>query len=101
MVKHIVFFGLVDEFEGKNKSEIGEWIKKELEALMGVVPVLRKIEVGLNAPDAPQDNYDLSLYTEFDSMDDLNAYQIHPAHKQVAALIGKVKSARACVDYLV
>ncbi len=99
MIKHIVFFGIADGVDGKTKSESAEFIKSELENLINLIPVLRKIEVGLNAADAPQDNFDLSLYTEFDSMADLDAYQVHPEHKRVAALIAKVKTARACVDY--
>lgn len=99
MIKHVVFFGIADGFEGKSKLEIMSEIKSELENLKNLIPELQAIEVGLNASDAPRDNYDLSLYTEFATMDDLNSYQIHPEHKRVAALIGKVKTTRACVDY--
>lgn len=99
MIKHIVFFSFVDSYEGMNKNEIAQEIKTQLEALQDLVPQLRKIEVGINLADAPVGNYDLALYTEFDTMADLDAYQIHPEHKRVAAFIGKVKSQRACVDY--
>ena len=99
MIKHIVFFSFVDSYEGMNKNEIAQEIKTQLEALQDLVPQLRKIEVGINLADAPVGNYDLVLYTEFDTMADLDAYQIHPEHKRVAAFIGKVKSQRACVDY--
>jgi hypothetical protein len=99
MIKHIVFFGIVEEAEGKNKNEIMQYIKDELENLIHLVPQLRKIEVGLNHPEAPAGNFDLALYSEFDNMADLDAYQVHPEHKRVAAYIGKVKTSRACVDY--
>ena len=99
MIKHIVFFGIVEEAEGKNKNEIMQYIKDELENLIHLVPQLRKIEVGLNHPEAPAGNFDLALYSEFDNMADLDAYQVHPEHKRVAAYIGKVKISRACVDY--
>ena len=32
-------------------------------------------------------------------MADLDTYQVHPEHKRVAAYIGKVRTARAAVDY--
>ena len=99
MIKHIVFFSFVDSYEGMSKNEILHEVKTQLEALDGLIPELRKIEVGINHPEAPATNYDLSLYTEFDSMADLDAYQIHPEHKRVAGFIGKVKTERACVDY--
>lgn len=99
MIKHIVFFSFVDSYEGMSKNEILHEVKTQLEALDGLVPELRKIEIGINHPEAPATNYDLSLYTEFDSMADLDAYQIHPEHKRVAGFIGKVKTERACVDY--
>ncbi len=99
MIKHIVFFGIADEFEGMKKAELCGKIKSELEALQSLIPELKFIEVGINHPDAPAGNYDLALYSEFDSMEALNAYQIHPEHQRVAAFIGKVKTSRACVDY--
>lgn len=99
MIKHIVFFNLANQAEGKTKAENALIIKEGLEKLMGVVPQLRKIEVGINHPDTPQTNWDIVLYSEFDSVDDLNIYQEHPEHKKVGAYIGKVKTDRACVDY--
>ncbi|MDO9634959.1 MAG: Dabb family protein [Paludibacter sp.] len=99
MIKHIVFFGIVEEAAGRSKMEIMQFIKKELENLIHSIPELKKIEVGINHPDAPLGNYDLVLYSEFDSMADLDAYQVHPEHKRVASYIGTVKVSRACVDY--
>lgn len=99
MIKHIVFFGIADEAEGKSKADNLKFIKKELEALIHLIPELKKIEVGINHPEAPESNFDLALYTEFESMKELDIYQVHPEHKRVAAYIGKVKTSRACVDY--
>lgn len=99
MIKHVVFFGIVDEAEGKSKSEILHYIKVELENLMGLIPELKGIEVGINLPDAPAGNYDLALCGEFESLTDLSSYQAHPAHQRVADYIAKVKTSRACVDY--
>ena len=99
MIKHRVFFGWVETANGKSKAEHALVIKEELENLKHLIPEIIKIEVGINHPDAPQDNYDLALYSEFDSFETLNIYQEHPEHKRVAAYIGKVKSSRAAVDY--
>jgi iron-sulfur cluster repair protein YtfE (RIC family) len=99
MIKHIVFFGIADKAEGKTKTEMLQFIKQELEALIHLIPQLKKIEVGINHPEAAVGNYDLALYTEFENMADLDIYQVHPEHKRVAAYIGKVKTSRACIDY--
>lgn len=99
MIKHIVFFNIAAEFDGQSKSELCSHIKAELEALVDLIPELEKIEVGINHPAAPEGNFDLALYSEFASMQALEKYQVHPEHQRVAAFIGKVKTARACVDY--
>lgn len=99
MIKHIVFFGLAEEAEGKSKAENALYIKNELENLIHHIPELKKIEVGINHPQASADNFDISLYTEFENMKDLQNYVDHPEHKRVAAYVGKVKTSRACVDY--
>ncbi|NCB69619.1 MAG: Dabb family protein [Bacteroidia bacterium] len=99
MIKHIVFFNLAENAEGKSKAENAAYIKAELEALKNLIPEIITIEVGINHPVAPAGNFDISLYSEFASIADLDVYQVHPEHKRVAAYIGKVKTDRACVDY--
>ena len=99
MIKHIVCFRLADEAEGKTKAENAQIIKEGLENLVNLIPQLRKIEVGINHPATSATNFDVVLYSEFDSIDDLNTYQEHPEHKKVGAYIVKVKTDRVCVDY--
>jgi hypothetical protein len=99
MIKHIVFFGLADNAEGKTKAENALIIKSELENLKHLIPEIKKIEVGINYPNAPKTNYDIALYSEFDTFEDVDIYQEHPEHKKVAAYIGKVRISRAAVDY--
>ena len=60
---------------------------------------LKKGEIVINSKDAPQDNYTISLLCDFENIDDLNAYQVHPAHVEFGKFIGTVKTARACIDY--
>lgn len=99
MIKHIVFFGLADMAEGKTKAENAQIIKQELENLKNLIKEIKYIEVGINHKDAPDGNTDIALYSEFDSLDDMNAYQVHPEHKKVAAYIGKVRTSRVAIDY--
>ena len=99
MIKHIVFFGLAENAEGKTKAENAQIIKQGLENLIHLIPEIKKIEVGINYPNAPKTNYYIALYSEFDNFEDVNIYQEHPEHKKVASYVGKVRISRAAVDY--
>lgn len=99
MIKHIVFFCLAENAEGKTKVENAAIIKKELENLARFIPEIKRIEVGINVPNAPKTDYDIALNSEFESFADLDIYQEHPEHKKVASFIGKVRTSRAAVDY--
>lgn len=93
MIKHIVMWKIKSE----NKENNLNTMKEKLEALNGKIDVLRKIEVGINNNEANE--YDIMLYSEFDSMDDLNVYQKHPEHVKVGAFVKEVAEKRSCVDY--
>jgi phenylalanyl-tRNA synthetase alpha subunit len=99
MIKHIVFFCLAENAEGKSKAENAALIKSQLENLKNFIPEIKKIEVGINIPNAKKTDFDIALYSEFNNFEELDVYQEHPEHKRVAAYIGKVKTARAAVDY--
>lgn len=100
MLKHIVFFQLAESAEGKSKVENAQIIKERLENLIHSIPQIKKMEVGINIPNAPKTDFDIALYSEFESFEDLDIYQDHPNHQEVAAYIGKVRTARAAVDYI-
>jgi hypothetical protein len=88
------------EAEGKTKAENCRYIKERLEALPPIIPQLKKIEVGINFnPSAMA--YDMALYSEFDSPEDLEIYQNHPDHKKVSEYVAKVREERAVVDYTI
>ena len=80
MVKHIVLWKLKDEAEGNDKDTNMRIIKERLEALVGVVPGLLKLEVGFNYV---KNDFDLCLYSEFVSNEALENYDSHPAHLAV------------------
>ena len=99
MVKHIVFFRLADEAEGKSKMENAQIIKQGLMSLLDKVPVLKFERVGINIPNAKKTDYDICLECEFASWEDVDIYQNHPEHLKVAGYIAKCRTARAAVDY--
>ncbi len=98
MVKHIVLFRLLSSMGQEKKASVMQAFKEGIESLPREIPFIRKIEVGLNAN--PEEEFDIALYSEFDTMDDVRAYAVHPAHKAVAALLKDCKESRSCVDYV-
>lgn len=100
MLKHIVMWQFKDEAEGKTKQENCEYIKAMLEALPAKISLIKKLEVGIHEG-VPTMAADMSLYTEFESMADLNAYQVHPDHVKVSEYVAKVRTSRMVCDYTV
>jgi len=98
MVKHIVFWKLKESAHGNSRADNARLIKEKLEALRGVIPGLLRIEVGLDFSRSEQ-SADLALYSEFATRADLDAYQVHPAHKALLPFIGEARSERQLVDY--
>ena len=81
MVKHIVLFKLKDEASADEKLAAMNDFKKAIEALPAKIPVIRKIEVGLNIN--PAETWTMirrSLTVEFDTLDDVKFYAAHPDH---------------------
>lgn len=97
MVKHIVLFKLKDEVPDAEKLVVMNKFKEAIEALPAVIPVIRKIEVGLNTN--PGETWHIALYSEFDNLDDVKFYATHPLHVAAGKIIAEAKESRACVDY--
>ena len=47
----------------------------------------------------PAETWSIALYSEFDTLDDVMFYAVHPDHVAAGKLIAEVKESRACVDY--
>jgi len=97
MIKHIVLFKLKDEISVEEKLVVMNKFKEAIETLPRVISVIRKIEVGLNVN--PAESWNIALYSEFDSLDDLKMYATHPDHVAAGKILADTKESRACVDY--
>jgi hypothetical protein len=98
VIKHIVFWKLKDFAEGATKHENALKAKALLEDMRGKIPGMVKLEVGLNFETSDSAS-DISLYTEFESREALDAYQIHPVHMKVKDFLPRVRNERRVVDY--
>ena len=97
MIKHIVLFKLKNEMPVDVKLAAMNAFKEAIEVLPARIPVIRKIEVGLNMN--PAETWSIALYSEFDTLEDVKFYATHPDHVAAGKLIAEVKESRACVDY--
>ena len=97
-MKHIVMWTLKDEFNGKNKQQLAEELKKQLLALKDIIPQIKNIEVGINSINHEK-NHDLVLITEFKNTEDLTIYSKHPEHLKVVEFVKNIATGRAAVDF--
>lgn len=97
MIKHIVSWKLkaTDDAE---KAEAFATIASSLTALVPVIKQIRSLTVGRNVAN-PGSNWDLALVAHYDSLAALKAYQEHPEHQRVSAIIAELVSDKAAVDF--
>lgn len=93
MITHIVFFKLKDP-----SAENIERTRAVLTSMEGQLPMLRHLEVGVDILRTER-SYDIALITKFDSLADLDAYQVHPFHVEVASFIAGVRESAVAVDF--
>ena len=95
MIVHIVMF----KFKDDNKEENIVKTKELLNSLESKIEELVSMEVGVNF-DKAERAFDLSLYSKFQTKNDLNTYATHSEHLKVVEFIKSVVSASKVVDYI-
>lgn len=100
MFKHIVMWRFIEGANGKSKQEHALWAKESLEALVGVVPEIISLEVGVNVCVAGT-AYDAVLVSAFEDAEAMERYKSHPAHAAVAACFKGITEVRAEADYVI
>ena len=93
MITHIALFKLVH-----TNPETVEEARKVLAGLAGKIPQLHHFEVGANPVESYR-SYDLAVLARFDSIEDLEAYQRHPAYVEVVKYLQGVRQSVVTVDY--
>ncbi len=94
MITHVVLFKLE-----KPSSENLAATEALLLSMTGEIPLLRYLEAGIDVIRSER-SYDIALVTKFDSLEDLQSYQVHPYHAGVVVPHMKsVCSSIVAVDY--
>jgi len=94
MITHIVLFKLAEP-----TAENLAVTRNKLLSMDGEIDLLRHLEIGVDLIRSER-SYDIALTTRFDSLEDLQAYQIHPYHAgEVIPHMKAVCSSIVAVDY--
>ena len=98
MIKHIVMWDVRGETNDE-KQAAARTIKEKFEALVGQIPGLLTLEIGI---DISRISYacDVVLYSEFEDEQALKLYAEHAAHLRVWDELEGVRIARHQVDYI-
>lgn len=98
MVKHIILWRLKEDLGADEKRAARENIKRELEALEGVVPGLVSMNIVIDSLESS--NADVMMDSVFESEEALKGYQTHPAHVKAAdTYVRPFTAVRMCIDY--
>ncbi len=72
--------------------------KDKLLGMNGKIEFLRGLRVEVDVRYGAS-SYDIAMIADYDSMEDLNAYLVHPVHVKVGKYIGSVIESQAAVCY--
>ncbi len=101
MIRHIVLFKFKETAQGKSKQENLEEARARMLALGDEIPELHTFAVYLGDKAQAAGNYDYILVSDFDTLEQLEAYQKHPAHVAFGQFVKELREpdGRACIDY--
>lgn len=101
MIQHIVMFRFRETAQGRTKAENLEEAKRRMLALKEEISQIQGMEVRFAAQGSAPGNYDYILISQFQSMEDLEIYQKHPAHVAFGNFVKELREpdGRACMDY--
>ena len=96
MISHTVMWRFKEENKEGNMNTVAERLMALYKS--GKIDGLRKMEIGKDVSHTDM-SYDMVLLTEFDSMEALAAYKIHPDHVAISQFVKTIRTARAVVDF--
>ncbi|MGA2227884.1 MAG: Dabb family protein [Syntrophobacteraceae bacterium] len=94
MLKHVVFLKFK---KGAPESAIAE-IEKGLGELPDIIPEIMEFLFGRDVLRSER-SYDFALVSEFENIEAMQRYQVHPAHQKVVAKIKELCESLVVVDF--
>ena len=93
MIKHVVMW----KFNEENKEANMKKAKEILLALPAIIPEIKKMQVYFDISHKDM-SMDLMLDTEFETVEAMNTYAVHPEHLKVSGFIRSVVESRVVLD---
>ena len=97
MIRHIVMWKLQTSDPAEREAQIAE-MRARFEALVPIIDGTRSLEVVADVAQT-DGNWDVALIGDYDDHAALDAYQVHPAHQEVAAFVRTLVASRVCIDF--
>lgn len=97
MVHHIVLWNFLESMNQEERQAAGVKMRQLLEPIGALVEGAVSIKVVMNELDSS--NRDIALISQFETVEALKAYQIHPAHVEAGKFVRSVTCNRSCLDF--
>lgn len=97
MIRHLVLWKLATD-DAEEKARIVAEMAERFGALVPLIDGTERLEIHADLGDT-DGNWDVVLDSDYRDAAALEAYQVHPAHQEVAAYVRSVVTARVCVDF--
>lgn len=98
MIRHIVMFRLKDFPVESEKMTAAKQVITRLDELPLKIDLICRYEAGIDVRKLSW-SFDIVLTMDFNTMDDLEAYTIHPAHQDFIAFNKDFSVEKTCIDY--
>jgi hypothetical protein len=94
MLKHVVFIKFK---EGITEAEISD-LEKGLRALPAKIPEIKGFQFGRDVVRSER-SYDFALVSDFDNLEAMKRYQVHPDHVPVIGMVRSISASILAVDF--
>lgn len=97
MIRHLVLWKLAAETPEEKAAVVAE-LAARFGALVPIIDGTERLDIRADLG-TTEGNWDVVLDSDYRDAEALDAYQVHPAHVEVAAWVRTVVTARVCVDF--
>ena len=98
MIRHIVMFKLKEFASDSEKASAANEVLKKLDELPGAIKVIQRYKAGIDIRKLNW-SYDIVLEMDFETLADIDAYTVHPAHQEFIAFNKDYSIAKICIDF--